>query len=170
MKKIVLLISMFLTLSLGNILAQQYALIDMEYILNRIPSFENANEQIENLSKQWQSIVDKEVEEVNALYKKYQADLSLLTGTEKTKRENEIVAKENAIQELRNKYFGSQGELFQQQEKLIKPIQDNIYETVKNISIDNGYSMVIDRASATSIIFASPAIDISDEVLLRLGY
>src|SRR5690554_22546 len=170
MKKIVLLISMFLTLSLGNILAQQYALIDMEYILNRIPSFENANEQIENLSKQWQSIVDKEVEEVNALYKKYQADLSLLTGAEKTKRENEIVAKENAIQELRNKYFGSQGELFQQQEKLIKPIQDNIYETIKNISIDNGYSMVIDRASATSIIFASPAIDISDEVLLRLGY
>ena len=93
MKKIVLLISMFLTLSLGNILAQQYALIDMEYILNRIPSFENANEQIENLSKQWQSIVDKEVEEVNAMYKKYQADLSLLTGAEKTKRENEIVAK-----------------------------------------------------------------------------
>ena len=161
---------MFLTISVGTIWAQQYALIDMEYILNRIPSFESANEQIESLSTQWQGIIDKEVEEVNAMYKKYQADLSFLSGEEKTKRENEIVAKENAIQELRNQYFGAQGELFQQQEKLIKPIQDNIYEAVKDVSIDQGYSMVIDRASATSVIFASPSIDISDEVLLRLGY
>ena len=104
------------------------------------------------------------------MHKKYQADLSFLSGEEKTKRENEIVAKENAIQELRNQYFGAQGELFQQQEKLIKPIQDNIYEAVKDVSIYQGYSMVIDRASATSVIFASPSIDISDEVLLRLGY
>lgn len=142
----------------------------MEYILNRIPSFENANEQIEDFSKQWQSTIDNEVEVVNAMYKKYQSDLPLLKGEEKTKRENEIVAKENEIQEIRNKYFGSQGELFLQQEKLIKPIQDNIYEAVKELSVDKGYTMVIDRASATSIIFASPSIDISDEVLSILGY
>lgn len=151
-------------------MAQQYAFIDMEYILNRIPSFENANEQIDNLSKQWQGTIDKEVEIVNAMYKKYQSDLPLLKGEEKTKRENEIVAKENEIQELRNKYFGSQGELFLHQEKLIKPIQDNIYEAVKELSIEKAYTMVIDRASATSIIFASPSIDISDEILSILGY
>ncbi|NLD22991.1 MAG: OmpH family outer membrane protein [Bacteroidales bacterium] len=170
MKKIVLLISLFISLSIGITWAQQYAFIDMEYILNRIPSFENANEQIEDLSKQWQSTIDNEVEVVNAMYKKYQSDLPLLKGEEKTKRENEIVAKENEIQEIRNKYFGSQGELFLQQEKLIKPIQDNIYEAVKELSVDKGYTMVIDRASATSIIFASPSIDISDEVLSILGY
>ncbi len=170
MKKIVLLISLFISISFGSAWAQQYAFIDMEYILNRIPSFENANEQIEEMSKQWQSLIDKEVEEVNAMYKKYQSDSALLKGEEKTRRENEIVAKENSIQELRNKYFGSQGELFLQQEKLIKPIQDNIYEAVKELSVQNGYTMVIDRASATSIIFASPTIDISDEVLSILGY
>lgn len=170
MKKIVLLISLFISLSLGNAWAQQYAFIDMEYILNRIPAFENANEQIEELSKQWQGTIDKEVEIVNAMYKKYQSDLPLLKGEEKTKRENEIVVKENEIQEIRNKYFGSQGELFQQQEKLIKPIQDNIYEAVKELSIDKGITMVIDRATATAIIFASPSIDISDEVLSILGY
>ena len=101
---------------------------------------------------------------------RYQADLSFLAGEEKTKRENEIVAKENQIQELRNKYFGTQGELFSQQEKLIKPIQDAIYEAVKEIATTSGYSVVVDRASANSIIFASPAIDISDQVLTRLGY
>ncbi len=93
-----------------------------------------------------------------------------LAGNEKTKRENEIVAKENAIQELRNQYFGPQGELYKQREELIKPIQDSIYEAVKDISLESGYSIVVDRASASSIIFASPSIDISDQVLSKLGY
>ena len=170
MKKILLFIGLFFTFSTGSGWAQQYALIDMEYILDRIPAYENANEQLETVSQQWQKLVDKQVEEANAMYKKYQADLPLLLGDEKTKRENEIVAKENRIQELRNQYFGPEGELFKLQEKLIKPIQDNIYEAVKTISVEKGYAMVIDRASATSIIFASPTIDISDEVLVRLGF
>ena len=159
-----------MSLALSASYAQRYALIDMEYILERIPAYESANKQIESLSTQWQSTVDTEIEAVDALYKKYQADLAFLTGAEKTKRENEIVAKENAIQELRNQYFGPQGELFKQQETLIKPIQDNIYAAVKNIATEKGYSVVLDRASATSIIFATPDIDISDQVLSLLGY
>lgn len=170
MKKAIGLIGLFITFALASVNAQQYALIDMEYILNRIPAFENANKQLESLSKMWQEEIDAEVSVVDAMYKQYQADLSFLAGEEKTKRENEIVAKENQIQELRNKYFGTQGELFSQQEKLIKPIQDAIYEAVKEIATTSGYSVVIDRASANSIIFASPAIDISDQVLTRLGY
>jgi outer membrane protein len=170
MKKASGLIGLFITFALASVNAQQYALIDMEYILNRIPAFENANKQLESLSKMWQEEIDAEVSLVDAMYKQYQADLSFLAGEEKTKRENEIVAKENQIQELRNKYFGTQGELFSQQEKLIKPIQDAIYEAVKEIATTSGYSVVVDRASANSIIFASPAIDISDQVLTRLGY
>jgi len=159
-----------MTLTMGTTYAQKYALIDMEYILGRIPAYESANQQLETLSKQWQSKIDAEVETVTAMYKKYQADMASLTGDEKTKRENEIVAKENAIQELRNQYFGPEGELFKKQEELIKPIHDNIYETVKEIAAEEGYTMVVDRAAATSIIFASPSIDISDQILSRLGY
>jgi outer membrane protein len=170
MKKVLFILGLLLTLSVGNSYAQKYALIDMEYILKRIPTYESANKQMEALSEEWQSEVDKEVELVNAMYKKYQADLVFLAGSEKTKRENEIVAKENAIQELRNQYFGPQGALFEQQEKLIKPIQDSIYETIKEIAAEQGYALVVDRASATSVIFASPSIDISDLVLARLGY
>jgi len=170
MKKTLFFIGLFMALTLGSSYAQKYALIDMEYILKKIPTYESANKQLETLSAQWQSKVDEEVETVNAMYKKYQADLVFLAGNEKTKRENEIVARENALQELRNQYFGPQGELFKQQEKLIKPIQDNIYEAVKDIATASGYTLVMDRASATSIIFASPSIDISDQVLSRLGY
>ena len=170
MKRVLFILGLLLTLSVGNSYAQKYALIDMEYILKRIPTYESANKQMEAMSDEWQSEVDKEVELVNAMYKKYQADLVFLAGSEKTKRENEIVAKVNAIQELRNQYFGPQGALFEQQEKLIKPIQDSIYETIKEIATEQGYAMVVDRASATSVIFASPSIDISDLVLARLGY
>ncbi|MDR2815864.1 MAG: OmpH family outer membrane protein [Proteiniphilum sp.] len=170
MKKAFFLIGIFMALAVGNTYAQRYALIDMEYILKRIPAYESANKQLESFSQQWQNEVDKEVETVDAMYKKYQTDLTFLAGDEKTKRENEIVAKENAIQELRNKYFGAQGELFKKQEELIKPIQNDIYEAVKAVSTESGYAIVIDRASATSIIFASPGIDISDQVLSRLGY
>ncbi|RNC64203.1 OmpH family outer membrane protein [Proteiniphilum sp. X52] len=171
MKKTLFLIGIFMAMAVGSTYAQQrYALIDMEYILKRIPAYESANKQLESFSNQWQREVDKEVETVDAMYKKYQADLAFLAGNEKTKRENEIVAKENAIQELRNKYFGPKGELFKKQEELIKPIQDDIYEAVKAVSTESGYTIVVDRASATSIIFASPSIDISDQVLSRLGY
>lgn len=104
------------------------------------------------------------------MYKKYQADLVFLAGEAKTKRENEIVAKENEINTLRNKYFGQQGELFKRREAIMKPIQDDIYNAVKEIAAANSYQAVIDRASASSIIFASPSIDISDQVLARLGY
>lgn len=170
MKKALLFIGLFMAFALSSVNAQQYALIDMEYILNRIPAYESANKQLESLALDWQAEVDKEVEIVDELYKKYQADLPTLAGEEKTKRENEIVAKENEIQELRNQYFGAQGELFNRQEQMIKPIQDSIYEAVKEIASSAGYAVVVDRASATSIIFADPAIDISDQVLSRLGY
>lgn len=170
MKRVLLVFGLLMMISMGPSFAQKYALIDMEYILKRIPTYESANKQLEAMTEEWQAEVDKEVETVNAMYKKYQADITFLAGSEKTKRENEIVAKENAIQELRNQYFGPQGALFEQQEKLIKPIQDNIYEAIKELSNEQGYALVVDRASATSVIFASPSIDISDLVLARLGY
>jgi cationic outer membrane protein ompH len=104
------------------------------------------------------------------MYKKYQSDLVFLSAEMKTKREEEIVKKEQAAQDLKRKYFGAEGELYKKRESLMKPIQDEIYNAVKEIANDKGYQMVIDRASAGSMIFASPRIDISNEVLTKLGY
>lgn len=170
MKRTILLSILLLTLTVSSSYAQKYALIDMEYILGKIPSFENSNKQLQSLSGQWQDEIDSAAKEVETMYKKYQSDLVFLVGEEKTKRENEIVAKENEINRLRDNYFGTQGELFKRREAFIKPIQDEIYEAVKEISIANSYQVVLDRSSASSIIFASPSIDISDQVLTLLGY
>jgi outer membrane protein len=172
MKKIVVL-SLVLALSAWGAIqtqAQKFALIDMEYILKNIPAYEMANEQLNTISKKWQAEVEKVQSEAQTLYKTYQADLVFLSPEMKTKRETEIVAKEQEAQELKRKYFGSEGELFKKRESLVKPIQDEIYNAVKEIAAAKGYAAIIDRASAMSIIFASPQIDISNEVLTKLGY
>ena len=169
MKKTFLLIGLFLAFTLGSF-AQKYALVDMEYILKHIPAYDIANQELEKTSELRQEEVEKMHQGIQNLYKKYQVDLKSLSATEKTKRENAIVAKENELQELRNKYFGSDGEMFKRRQSLIEPIQDSVYNAIKEIALMSGYQAVIDRASATSMIFASPDIDISDEVLAKLGY
>lgn len=150
--------------------AQKFALIDMEYILKNIPAYEMTNEQLSQVSKKWQNEVDAIQQEAQNMYKTYQSDLVFLSAEMKTKREEAIVQKEQEAQDLKRKYFGPDGELYKKRESLMKPIQDEVYNAVKEISEDKGYQLVADRASAMSIIFASPKIDISNEVLIKLGY
>lgn len=169
MKKF-LAISLFMILGIVGANAQKFALIDMEYILKNIPAYEMANEQLSTISKRWQIEVETLQQEAQNLYKTYQADLVFLSAEMKTKREAEIIAKEQEATELKRKYFGTDGELFKKRESLIQPIQDEIYNAIKEISEKAGYSMIVDRASAMSIIYATPKIDISNEVLAKLGY
>mgnify|MGYP002926066262 CR=1 FL=1 len=169
MRKSVLL--MILLFAVGmTASAQKFALIDMEYILKNIPAYERANEQLNQVSKKWQNEVDAIQQEAQNMYKTYQSDLVFLSAEMKSKREEAIVQKEQEAQDLKRKYFGPEGELFKKRESLMKPIQDEIYNAVKEISEDKGYQMVMDRASSMNIIFASPKIDISNEVLIKLGY
>lgn len=150
--------------------AQKFALVDMEYVLKNIPAYEMANEQLNQVSQRWQKEVDDLSKEAQTLYKNFQSDMVFLTDDQKKKKEEEIMAKEKSVTELRYKYFGPQGELFKKRESLIKPIQDEIYTAVKKVSEERGYQVIFDRASSQSIIFASPKIDISNEVLAKLGY
>lgn len=169
MKKSVLFIIMLFAVGMtAN--AQKFALIDMEYILKNIPAYERANEQLNQATKQWQGEVEKLAKEAQAMFKEYQAASAKLSATQKTQKEDEIVAKEKAAAELKRSYFGPEGELFKKREALMSPLQDEIYNAVKTVAEQNGYAVVVDRSSASSIIFASPRIDISNEVLAKLGY
>lgn len=170
MKKTLLVLLTVCLCSVGAVNAQKFALIDMEYILSNIPAYEMMNEQLGEASEKWQGEVEAIQQEAQDLYKQYQADLVFLSAEMKSKREEEIIKKEQDAQELKRKYFGPEGELYKRREALMRPIQDEIYEVIKEISEAHGYQLVIDRASAMSVIFASPKIDISNEVLTRLGY
>ena len=150
--------------------AQKFALIDMEYILKQIPSYEQANQEIETLSKQWQGAIEAKAKEAKALYDAYQKAAGKLSASQKTAKEEEIIKKEKEAAELRKTYFGPEGEMMKKRQELIEPIQDAIYNAVKSIATEHKYDVVLDRASAQSMIFASPRIDISNDVLLKLGY
>ncbi len=150
--------------------AQKYALVDMEYILSNIPAYERASEQLNQISKKWQAEVEAVDNAAKTLYKNYQNELVFLSEQQKKEREETIIAKEREASELRKKYFGPEGELYKKRISLIEPIQEEIYNAVKAIAQQKGFQMVLDRASTSGIIFASPSIDISADVLDKLGY
>ena len=151
-------------------MAQKYALVDMEYILGNIPAYERASEQLNQISKKWQAVVEAVDNAAKTLYKKYQNELVFLSEQQKKEREEAIIAKEREASELRKKYFGPEGELYKKRISLIEPIQEELYNAVKAIAQQKGFQMVLDRASSSGIIFASPSIDISADVLAKLGY
>ena len=169
MKRIVLLLAVLAAFA-GSARAQKFALIDMEYILKNIPAYEMANEQLKQISLRWEKEITAQAQKVEAMYKEYQSNAVFYTKKQKKQKEEEILQEDKATQDLRRKYFGPEGELYKKRESLMKPIQDDVYEAVKSISEGKGYQMVIDRASAGDIIFASPRIDISNEVLEKLGF
>lgn len=169
MKKAILLSLLFVA-CVFTASAQKFALIDMEYILKNIPAYEQANTQLNQASQQYQSEVEAKAKEAEALYKEYQkASASLVGRTENAKRRSDC-SKRKGSSRTEKEIFRSRRRNGQKQEALIAPIQDKIYEAVKQISEQKGYAAVVDRGSAQSIIFASPSIDISNEVLSRLGY
>ncbi len=150
--------------------AQKFALVDMEYILSNIPAYERANEQLNQTSKSWQAEVEALNQKAQTLYKNYQNESVFLSEAQKKEREKAIVDKEKEAADLKKKYFGPEGELYKKRQSLIEPIQDEIYNAVKSIATAKGFQLILDRASDNGIIFASPSIDISNEVLSKLGY
>ena len=168
MKKIMLMLVMVLSALTAS--AQKFALVDMDYILKNIPAYERANEQLNQVSKKWQAEVEALNTEAQTMYKNCQNEAVCLSQEQKKKKQDDIMKKEKEASDLKRKYFGPDGELFKKRESLMTPIQEEIYNAVKEIAELRGYSLVIDRASDNGIVFGSPKIDISNEVLQKLGY
>ena len=165
-----ILIALTLLASATQMQAQKFALIDLEYILSNIPAYERANEQLNQTSKAWQNEIEAVSNEAATLYKNYQNESIFLSEAQKKEREQAIVDKEKEAADLKKKYFGPEGELFKKRQSLVAPIHDEIYNAVKAIAQARNFQLILDRASDSAIIFASPAIDISNEVLAKLGY
>jgi outer membrane protein len=168
MKKLITMLTIALCAVSAS--AQKYALIDMEYILKNVPAYERATEQLNQVSKKWQAEVEAIQIEAQTLYKNYQNEVVFLSQEQKKARQDAIVEKEKEAADLKKKYFGPDGELFKKRTALMNPIQEEVYTAVKDIADLRGYQLILDRASDTGIIFGSPKIDISNEVLSKLGY
>lgn len=148
---------------------QSVVYIDMQYILKNLPQYEQANEQLTMLSKRWQKEIDAAQQEARVMATNYQTEQIFLSEAMRTQREQEIVKKEQEVLELKRKYFGQDGELYKKREALIKPIQDEIYNAIQDLAIEKRIDVVKDRSADPSLIYMSSKLDVSDQVLRKLG-
>ncbi len=169
MKKIVAFL-VIVFLAAGFALAQKYAFVDTEYILNRIPSYKAAQEQLDKMAEDWQTEIETMYSEIEKMYKDFQSEKVLLTEEMKIRREEEIINRENEVKQLQQKYFGRDGSLFKKRQELIKPIQDELYRAVKEIAAEGSYAVIFDTASGANMLYTNPKYDKSDDVLEKLGY
>ena len=145
------------------------AYIDMQYILKNLPQYETANEQLNMISKRWQKDIETAQQEAQVLATNFQTEQIFLSADMKQRKEEEILAKEQEVLELKRKYFGQDGEWYKKRESLLKPIQDEIYTAIQDIANEKKYDIVKDRSADPSLIYMSSKLDISDKVLEKLG-
>lgn len=156
--------------SAGTILAQKTAYVDLDYILNSVPEYKSAQEQLDQISIQWQKEIETRLTEVDRLYKAFQAEEILLTQDMKKKREDEIIGKEKEAKELQKQHFGVDGDLFKKRQELVKPIQDKVYNAIKELAEKQLIAILFNKSSDLNILFANPKYDKSDEVLEAMGF
>jgi outer membrane protein len=169
MKKL-MISALMLTLFAGGALAQKFAFVDSDYILQNIPSYKAAQDQLDKISETWEAEIAAEYDEIGKMYKTYQSERVLLTDEMRKKREDDIMNREHTVKDLQSKYFGPDGDLSKKRQELVKPIQDAVYKAVKELSAEGSYAIIFDTASGASILYSNPRYDLSDEVLKKLGY
>ncbi len=168
MKKIFLTLAIVLS-AFAVTLAQKYAFVDSDYILENIPEYQDALDILDEFSIEWQKEIEQKFQEVDALYKEYQAEAVLLPEDMKRQRENEIIQKEKIAKDLQKQRFGRDGDLYQKRRELIEPIQEKIYNAIEEIAESANYAFVFDKAGSLTILFAKAKFDLSDEVLDEVG-
>lgn len=168
MKKIFLTLAIVLS-AFAVTLAQKYAFVDSDYILENIPEYQDALDILDEFSIQWQKEIEQKFQEVDALYKEYQAEAVLLPEDMKKQRENEIIQKEKEAKDLQKQRFGRDGDLFQKRRELVEPIQEKIYNAIEEIAESANYAFVFDKAGSLTILFAKAKYDLSDDVLDEVG-
>jgi len=169
MKK-VLLALLFVVGGIFTSEAQKFAYVDSQYILSKIPDYKLAQDQLNQLSVQWQKEIEAKYSDIDQLYKAYKADEVLLTEEMKQKRQAEIEQKEQEVKDLQKQRFGVNGDLFKKRQELVKPLQDKIYNAVQALAEREGLAIIFDKASDMTMLYTNPKYDKSDQILKDMGY
>jgi outer membrane protein len=168
MKKTLLLTLAFAAVCF-TVQAQRYAVIDTKYILNKIPEYKDADKKLQQIGEQWQKEIDDKQAQLDKMYKNYEAEQFMLTDDLKKKREDELFTREKEVRDLQKRRFGYEGDLFKERQKLVKPVQDKVYNAVQKLAVARSYDFILDKSEGITIIFADPKLDKSDDVLKELG-
>jgi outer membrane protein len=168
MKKLLFSLLCCLLLGLGAN-AQRYAVIDTKYILDKMPEYRTAQKQLDDVAAGWQKEIDGLQQELDRMYKDFEAEQVMLSEDLRKKREDQLFLKEKALRDLQRKRFGFEGDLFRKRQELIKPVQDKVYNAVQKLAVGRGYDFILDKSEGITVIFADPKLEKSDDVLRELG-
>jgi outer membrane protein len=168
MKKPLLLLALLALCSVFAT-AQKFGYVDTKYILSHIPEYQSAQAEVNKLSSQWQKDIENKYATIEKLESAYQAEKILLTDEMRKKREEEIDRKKQEAKEMQKAKFGVDGELFKKREELVKPIQDRIFEAIKEVAEQMSLMVVFDKANHSNMLYTNPKHDISDKVLKKMG-
>ncbi len=149
--------------------AQKFAYVDTEYILSLLPDYKSAQKNLNEIAENWQKQVDQKYEDIDKLYKEYQAEKILLTSEQQKQREDDIITKEKEAKKFQQDKFGYEGELFKKRQELVKPIQDKVFEAIQKIAKDEVLDFIFDKSSDMTMLFSNAKYDKSDNVLTSLG-
>ena len=149
--------------------SQKYAIIDTRYILDRMPDYKTAQQQLDDIAAGWQKDIDNRQAELDSMYKHYDAEQVMLSEDLRKKREDQLFNKEKDLRDLQRKRFGFEGDLFKKRQELVKPIQDKVYNAIQKMAVQRGYDFVLDKSEGITVIFADPKLDKSEDVLKELG-
>ena len=151
--------------------AQRIAYVDVTAILESLPDYQKAQEQLDKVATQWRQEIAQEQDKVKGMYSKYQAEQVLLSEEMKKTREEEILAKEKEVREMQRQKFGPEGSLFKKREELVKPIQDKVYSAIQKFAEDKGFEYVFDKGSSSGMLYADKKNDKTEDIknLLKKG-
>ena len=144
--------------------AQKIAVIDMTKIMDAVPEYKQANDDLEKIATKWRSDIAVEYDKIKGMYK-YSAEQVLLSEEQKKQREDEIMNKEKEVREMQKDKFGPEGALFKKRQELVKPIQEMVYAAIEKYAASRGYDFIFDKGSASGLIFSSSANDKTDDLI-----
>ena len=169
MKKVIVALTL-VALCAATTFAQRICYVDANKILERVPEYKTAQDQLDQTAEKWKQDIAAEYAKVDEMYKKYTADEVLLDERARKQREEEITAKEKQVRELQKQKFGPDGQLNKKRQELVKPIQDRVYAAIEQYANEKGFDFVFDKASTSGMLFANPKFDKTDDVVKKLGY
>ena len=167
MKK--LLLAAFIMIAGFTATAQRYAIIDTKFILDKMPEYKEAQKQLDDVAAGWQREVDAQQQELDKMYRDFEAEQVMLTDELRKKREDQLFGKEKALREMQRKRFGFEGDLFKKRQELVKPVQDKVFNAVQKLAVARGYDFILDKSEGITVIFADPKLEKSEDVLKELG-
>ncbi|OLY94076.1 periplasmic chaperone for outer membrane proteins Skp [Cnuella takakiae] len=167
MKKLILAAAILLAGFAAD--AQRYAIIDTKFILDRMPEYKDAQKQLDEVASGWQREIDAQQQELDKMYRDFEAEQVMLTEELKKKREDQLFSKEKTLRELQRKRFGFEGDLFKKRQELVKPVQDKVFNAVQKLAVARGYDFILDKSEGITVIFADPKLERSEDVLKELG-